>query len=114
MARWKVEICLKKKKPTLSTNIPLLSYRKSEQQTLSRSIILLVERFKEVSQKFFSVTFEITKLKDILLKLHFIECSLILLVLKVKSINTLVKKENTEILRVHKQSFDNTNVTITY
>ena len=31
MASLKVEICLKKKKPTPSTNIPLLSYRKSEQ-----------------------------------------------------------------------------------
>ena len=32
MASYKVEICLKKKKPTPSTNIPLLSYRKSEQK----------------------------------------------------------------------------------
>ena len=32
MASYKVEICLKKKKPTPSTNIPLLSYQKSEQQ----------------------------------------------------------------------------------
>ena len=32
MASWKVEICLKKKKPTPSANIPLLSYRKSEQK----------------------------------------------------------------------------------
>ena len=31
MASSKVEICLKKKKPTPSTNIPLLSDRKSEQ-----------------------------------------------------------------------------------
>ena len=31
-ASWKVEICLKKKKPTPSTNIPLLSYQKSEQK----------------------------------------------------------------------------------
>ena len=32
MASYKVEICLKKKKPTPSTNIPLFSYRKSEQK----------------------------------------------------------------------------------
>ena len=32
MASLKVEICLKKKKPTPSTNIPLLSYRKSKQK----------------------------------------------------------------------------------
>ena len=32
MASKKVEICLKKKKPTPSTNIPLLSHRKSEQK----------------------------------------------------------------------------------
>ena len=32
MASQKVQICLKKKEPTPSTNIPLLSYRKSEQQ----------------------------------------------------------------------------------
>ena len=32
MASYKVETCLKKKKPTPSTNIPLLSYRKSEQK----------------------------------------------------------------------------------
>ena len=32
MASSKGEICLKKKKPTPSTNIPLLSYRKSEQK----------------------------------------------------------------------------------
>ena len=31
----KIEICLKKKKPTPSTNNPLLSYRKSEQQDYS-------------------------------------------------------------------------------
>ena len=31
MASSKVEICLKKKTPTPSTNIPLLSYRNSEQ-----------------------------------------------------------------------------------
>ena len=31
MASSKVEICLKKKKSSPSTNIPLLSYRKSEQ-----------------------------------------------------------------------------------
>ena len=31
MASYKVEICLKKK-PTPSTSIPLLSYRKSDQQ----------------------------------------------------------------------------------
>ena len=35
MASIKVEVCLKKKKPTPSTNIPLLSYRKSEQQDCS-------------------------------------------------------------------------------
>ena len=35
MARLKVEICLKKKKPTPSTNIPSLSFRKSEQQDCS-------------------------------------------------------------------------------
>ena len=39
MASQKVEICLKKKKPTPTTNIPLLSYRKSEQkQALSNTI----------------------------------------------------------------------------
>ena len=32
MASWKVEICLKKKKPTPITNIPLISFWKSEQQ----------------------------------------------------------------------------------
>ena len=32
IASKKVEICLKKKKTHPSTNIPLLSYRKSEQQ----------------------------------------------------------------------------------
>ena len=31
MASKKVEICLKKIKPNTSTNIPLLSYQKSEQ-----------------------------------------------------------------------------------
>ena len=35
MASLKVEICLKKKKPTPSTNIPLLLHRKSEQQDCS-------------------------------------------------------------------------------
>ena len=35
MVSQKVEICLKKKNPTPSTNIPLLSYRKSEQQDFS-------------------------------------------------------------------------------
>ena len=35
MASWKVEFCLKKKKTHPSTNIPLFSYRKSEQQDCS-------------------------------------------------------------------------------
>ena len=41
MASQKVEICLKKKKPTSITNIPLLSFRKSEQQRLLQFFVLM-------------------------------------------------------------------------
>ena len=39
MAGWKVEICLKKKKPTPNTKIPLLWYRKSEQLAQSAKLV---------------------------------------------------------------------------
>ena len=43
MASLKVEICLKKKKPTPSTNIPLLSNRKSEQQSETHYIFSMMQ-----------------------------------------------------------------------
>ena len=48
MASYKVEIGLKKKKATPSTNIPLLSYRKSEQQA-SLSPFLQTLLFSNIS-----------------------------------------------------------------
>ena len=45
MASYQVEICLKKKKLTPSTNIPLHSYRKSEQKGENKSVGLLPKTF---------------------------------------------------------------------
>ena len=43
MAGQRVEICLKKKKPTSITNITLLSFRKSEQQVKTFAIFCFDE-----------------------------------------------------------------------
>ena len=47
MASQKVEICLKKKKPTPITNIPLLSCRKSEQKPKTTMALKTKERLEK-------------------------------------------------------------------